>query len=249
MKSRLLIALLFFSVGPAHASPWVKTFDVSSLKQSGPGVPGESYISQGEAELPIGDCSKVMATWEELWIQPLQNGGFFEDHTAVCIGLGASAFFAYNFVTEPYEAADLARFKKLISELSSIEAYGMKFVFQRLEKLTDARTVTVHLPGEKKPRYSFSVEENRPSMIAHFKNLEKENTYFRKPEAQVFLDFLRETTPAMPFDEFLSHVTVEREVTSMHTPTFFFASGEVQKSSVAIGNFRQCFDSDFPCIP
>jgi hypothetical protein len=190
-----------------------------------------------------------MSTWDDLWVHPLQNGGFFEDHTGVCFELGATSLFAYNFIAEPYERADLARFQELIAELSAIEAYGMKFEFKRLEKLIDARRVTIQKVGEKKPHYIFEVEEERPSMVAHYRNLEKENTYFRKPEAQVFLDYLQISTPTMPFTEFLSNLGTETVVDSMHSPTFLFASGETVVSSLSIGNFRQCFDADFPCLP
>lgn len=251
MRASVLVALLSLcAVVPASGASWVKEFDPRGFTPQGPGVPGQSHIAQGEAELPISDCGKVMATWEELWVAPLRNAGIFEDHAGVCFELGTSAYFAYSFVTEPFNATDVPRFQKLLSELSQIEAYGMRFQFERLEKMSIKKEITVRDQGNQRPHFSFIADEQRGSMIEHYAVLEKENTYFRKPEPQVFLDFVRETTPAMDFAAFLAAIDpTESTVSTNHTPQFHFANGEIRESSLSIGNFRQCFKQDFACIP
>lgn len=251
MRTSLLVALFSLSaVLPASAASWTKDFNPRGFTPQGPGVPGQSHIAEGEAELPISDCGKVMATWEELWVAPLRNAGMFEDHAGVCFELGSSAYFAYSFVAEPFELADLPRFQKLLSELSQIEAYGMRFEFKRLEKLSIKRAVMVQDEGNQRPHFKFVADEQRGSMIEHYAVLEKENTYFRKPEPQVFLDFVRETTPAMDFSAFLAAIhPADSTVSTNHTPRFHFANGDVRESAMSIGNIRQCFEEDFACIP
>ena len=251
MRASLLVALCSLVAAlPASAASWTKDFDPRGFTPQGPGVPGQSHIAEGEAELPISDCNKVMATWEELWVAPLRSAGFFEDHAGVCFELGSSAYFGYSFVAEPFESSDLARFQKLLGELSQIEAYGMRFEFKRLEKLSVKKAIHVQDNGNKRPHFTFVADEERGSMVEHYTVLEKENTYFRKPEPQVFLDFVRETTPMMDFQAFLAAIhPADSTVSSNHTPQFHFANGDIRESSMSIGNIRQCFDEDYACLP
>jgi hypothetical protein len=242
---KLLLALALVSL-PAHALEFKSTTPVQ-----GRGSAGETYAAETELYLGLQDCSKLVATWRELWRDPIEAEGLFQDASAFCMPWGDEALFAATQVVEAFDAGQLPRLRALMKELSELEAYGIRMDFKKVNVLFDIRDLQIEAPGqthESQALWRKTWEERIPSAMDYTQRIEKENQYYWSAGRDEWLTYVAHELEFTEFENYKSRLQSDAQPHSRHQYGFIFEDGSRVRSSSRIGNFRMCTREETPCL-
>lgn len=242
---KLLLALALTSI-PAQALEYKFTTPSAGRESA-----GETFAAETELYLSLQDCSKLIATWRELWRDPIEAEGLFQDSSAFCMPWGDEALFAATQVVEAFEPAQLPRLRALMKKLSQLEAYGIRMEFKRVTELIDARDLQVEAPGqthESEALWRKTWDEKMPSAMAFVERVKKENEYYWSGGLDAWLGYVGVELDAADFVEFKKSLQADAQPHSRHQYAFRFEDGSRVRSSSRIGNFRMCSRSETPCL-
>ena len=231
---------------PAHALEFKSTTPVDGRESA-----GETFAAETELYLELQDCSKLVATWRELWRDPVEAEGLFQDASAFCMPWGEEAIFAATQVVEAFDATQLPRLRALMKKLSQLEAYGIRMEFKKVKELIDARDLQVEAPGqthESQALWRKTWDEQMPSAIAYVQRIEKENQYYWHRGLDAWLEYVGSELGASDFGVFKKSLRSDAQPHSRHQYGFLFEDGSRVRSSSKIGNFRMCSRSETPCL-